>query len=88
MVHLWWAVNMVDQGSSSCGDPKFKGLFDHVFTDEKWFFLTQKSKNYYLLPDEDEPHRIPRLMFLCVTARPRFRNGQCIFDGKIGCSLL
>jgi hypothetical protein len=24
-------------------------------------------------------------MFLCVTARPRFRNGQCIFDGKNGC---
>ena len=24
-------------------------------------------------------------MFLCVTARPRFRDGECIFDGKIGC---
>jgi hypothetical protein len=24
-------------------------------------------------------------MFLCVTARARFRDGQCIFDGKIGC---
>jgi hypothetical protein len=63
---------MVDQGSSSCGDPRFKGLFDHVFIDKKWFFLTQKSENYYLLPDEDEPHRtcksknyIPRIMFLC-----------------------
>jgi len=92
MARLRWAVDMVDQGSSSCGDPRFKGLFDHVFIDEKWFFLTQKSENYYLLPDEDESHRtcksknyIPRLMFLCVTARPRFRNGQCIFDGKIGC---
>jgi hypothetical protein len=56
------------------------------------FFLTQKSENYYLPSDEDEPHHtyksknyIPRIMFLCVTARPRFRNGQCIFDGKIGC---
>jgi hypothetical protein len=36
-------------------DPKFKGLFDHVFIDEKWFFLTQKSEKYYLLPDEDDP---------------------------------
>ena len=49
-------------------------------------------KKYYLLPEEDEPHRtcknknyIPRLMFLCVCARPRFRNGECVFDGKIGC---
>jgi hypothetical protein len=67
-------------------------LFDHVFIDEKWFFLTRKSERYYLLPDEDEPLRtcrsknnIPKLMFLCVTARPRFENGVCTFDGKIGC---
>jgi hypothetical protein len=24
-------------------------------------------------------------MFLSVCARPRFRNGECTFDGKIGC---
>jgi hypothetical protein len=24
-------------------------------------------------------------MFLCVCARPKFRDGECIFDGKIGC---
>ena len=43
-----------------------------VFIDEKWFYLTQKSEKYYLLPEEDDPHRtcknknyIPRLMFLC-----------------------
>ena len=24
-------------------------------------------------------------MFLCVCARPRFRDGNCIFDGRIGC---
>ena len=48
-------------------------------------------EKYYLLPKEDEPHRtcknknyIPRLMFLCVCARPRFRNGECTFDRKIG----
>jgi hypothetical protein len=23
-------------------------------------------------------------MFLCVCAWPRFRNGECVFDGKIG----
>jgi len=82
---------MLEHGSLH-DDPKFKGLFDHVFIDEKWFFLTQKSEKYYLLPDEDDPHctcksknYIPRLMFLCVCARPRFSNGVCTFDGKIGC---
>jgi hypothetical protein len=73
-------------------DPRFRDLFDIVFIDEKWFYLSKKSENYYLLPEEDEPHRtcknknyIPRIMFLCVCTRPRFRDGECIFDGKIGC---
>jgi hypothetical protein len=63
-----------------------------VFIDEKWFYLSQKSEKYYWLPEEDEPHRtcknknyIPRLMFLCVCARQRFRNGECVFYAKIGC---
>ena len=68
-----------------------------VFIDKKWFYLSQKSEKYYLLPEEDDPHRtcknknyIPRLMFLCVffmgiTRITRFRDGNCIFDGRIGC---
>jgi hypothetical protein len=73
-------------------DPRFKDLFDFMFIDEKWFYLSQKSEKYYLLPEEDDPHRtcknnnyIPGLMFLCVCARLRFRDGNCIFDGRVGC---
>jgi len=87
---LKWCIDMIDQGLLD--DPKFKDLFDFVFIDEKWFYLHKKLERYYLLPEEDEPHRtcknknyIPRIMFLCVCARPRFRNGECVFDGKIGC---
>uniref|UniRef100_A0A0A8Z8Z0 Uncharacterized protein n=1 Tax=Arundo donax TaxID=35708 RepID=A0A0A8Z8Z0_ARUDO len=36
---------------------------------------TCKSKNY-----------IPKIMILTILARPRFdSDGNCIFDGKIGC---
>ena len=84
---LKWCVDMIKRGLD--GDPRFKDIFDFVFMDEKWFYLSQKSEKYYLLPEEDEPHRtcknnnyIPRIMFLCVCARPRFRNGECVFDGK------
>jgi hypothetical protein len=87
---LKWCVDMINR--DLLDDPRFKDLFDFVFIDEKWFFLSQKSEKYYLLPDEDDPHRtcknknyIPRIMFLCVCARPRFRDGNCIFDGRIGC---
>ena len=87
---LQWCVDMVNR--ELLDDPRFKEFFDFVFIDEKWFYLSQKSESYYLLPEEDDPHRtcknknyIPRLMFLCVCARPRFRDGNCIFDGRIGC---
>ena len=87
---LKWCIDMIEKGLS--GDPRFKDFFDFVFIDEKWFYLTQKYEKYYLLPEEDDPHRtcknknyIPKLMFLCVCARPRFRDGECIFYGRIGC---
>ena len=73
---LKWCFDMIKRGLD--GDPRFKDIFDFVFMDEKWFYLSQKSEKYYLLPEEDDPHRtcknknyIPRLMFLCVCARPR-----------------
>ena len=87
MTRLKWCVDMVEQGL--VGDPRFKDFFDYVFIDEKWFYLSQKSEKYYLLPEEDDPYRtcknknyIPRLMFLCVCARPRFTNGECVFMAK------
>ena len=43
---LKWCIDMIDQGLVD--DPKFKDLFDFVFIDEKWFYLTQKSERYYL----------------------------------------
>jgi hypothetical protein len=81
---------MINRGLND--DPRFRDFFDFVFIDEKWFYLCQKSEKYYLLPEEDDPNRtcknknyIPMLMLLCVTARPRFRGGECIFDRKIEC---
>ena len=84
---------MIERGLS--GDPRFKDFFDFVFIDEKWFYLSQKSEKYYLLPEEDDPHRtcknknyIPRLMFLCVCARPRFRDGSAFFMVELDVFLL
>jgi hypothetical protein len=74
-------------------EPIFKDLCDIVFLDEKWFYITKKTGRYYILPQEEEPYRtwknknfIPKVMFLCVIARPRMDSGEnCTFDGKIGC---
>jgi hypothetical protein len=87
---MQFCIDMIKRGVN--GDARFRDFFDFVHIDEKWFYLYQKSERVYLLPEEDDPIRtcknknyIPRLMFITVVARPRFRDGECIFDGKIGC---
>ena len=72
-------------------DPTFKSLYNVIYIDEKWFYRTKKNQIYYLAPGEEIPRRavksknfIEKVMFLAVTARPRFENGVCTFDGKIG----
>ncbi|OMO69418.1 hypothetical protein CCACVL1_19514 [Corchorus capsularis] len=60
-------------------DPIFKGMYNVIHIDEKWFNLTKQSETYYLLPDEEDPlrtctskHFIGKVMFLVAIARPRF----------------
>ena len=73
-------------------DPIFVGGYNEVHMDEKWFYKSKGSQNYYLANEEEEPyqpcqskHYIDKIMFLCVIARPRFdEDGNCTFDGKIG----
>ena len=85
-----FCVNMLDSQSIP-DDPTFKSLYNVIYIDEKWFYRTKKNQIYYLAPGEEIPRRavksknfIEKVMFLAVTARPRFENGVCTFDGKIG----
>ena len=69
----------------------FNEMMDVVHVDEKWFYMTQNTRRYYLAPDEEEPHRTTKskrystkVMFLAAVARPRWdtrRNQR--FDGKL-----
>ena len=63
--------------SSIPHDLVFKRVYNVVHIDEKRFYITKKSSNYYLLADEDESHCISRnknyigkVMFLVVVASP------------------
>jgi hypothetical protein len=86
-----FCLSMLEE-SSIPHDPMFKSMYNIVHIDEKWFDLTKRSTNYYILADEDEPYRtcknknyIPKVMFLAAVARPRFDDeGNVIFSGKIG----
>jgi hypothetical protein len=63
-----------------------------IHSDEKWFNTTKKAKKFYMLPEEEDPHRtihnknsIPKCMLLCVVTEPQYdADGKCYFDGKIG----
>lgn len=73
-------------------EPKFVDMYNVIHIDEKWFFMTKKTENYYLVPEEVEPVRtcqsknfIRKVMFLAAMARPRFdAEGNEVFSGKIG----
>ncbi|XP_057453214.1 uncharacterized protein LOC130745087 [Lotus japonicus] len=88
---LRFCFNMLDENSIP-HNPMFKSMYNVVHIDEKWFYMTKKSMNYYLLAAEDDPHRtiknknyIQKVMFLAAMARPRFNDeGNATFTGKIG----
>jgi len=67
-------------------------MHDIVHVDEKWFFVTQIKRRYYVYDDEEVAARsvqskshITKVMFLAAVARPRYdAHRRCLFDGKIG----
>ena len=75
---LIFCLSLLEE-SSIPYDPKFKSMYNVVNTDEKWFYVTKKSQNYYLLTDENDPYHsyknknfIMKVVFLVAMARPRF----------------
>jgi hypothetical protein len=88
-----YAADEVEKVSSAAGiEYRFKGVYDTVHLDEKWFFMTEATLRVYLAQEETAPVRairhkghIVKVMFLAALARPRFDSDGCTFDGKIGC---
>ena len=86
-----FCLSMLDELSVP-EEPTFKGMYNVIHIDEKWFYRTKGTQNYYLAPDEEEPYRstqskgfIEKVMFLAAVARPRYDDhGVMTFDGKIG----
>ncbi|KAF7112452.1 hypothetical protein RHSIM_RhsimUnG0227600 [Rhododendron simsii] len=89
---LQFCLSMLEPSEDESQPRKFKSMYNYVHIDEKWFYMTKEAESYYLLPEEEEPHRtckskrfIPKVMFLAAVARPRFdANQNEEFSGKIG----
>jgi hypothetical protein len=88
---LRFCLSMIEE-STILHDPMFKSMHNVVHIDEKWFYMSKKVMNYYILEDESEPHRtcknknfVGKVMFLVALARPRFyHEGRNTFSEKIG----
>uniref|UniRef100_A0A8I6WR01 Transposase n=1 Tax=Hordeum vulgare subsp. vulgare TaxID=112509 RepID=A0A8I6WR01_HORVV len=87
-----FCLSMLDETTIETPRFKFKSMHNIVHIDEKWFYMTKRNRNYYLLDGEEEPTRtilssncIGKIMFLTVVARPRWDSeGNVMFSGKIG----
>jgi hypothetical protein len=88
---LQWCISMLDQTTLS-NSPKFSEMDNIIHIDEKWFNATKKNRNFYMLPEEEDPHRtvqnknaIDKLMFLGAIRKTKTdAEDNIIFNGKIG----
>jgi hypothetical protein len=85
-------MSMIDQRTRGDAAPKFTNMHNMVHIDEKWFYMTKKDINYYLLQEEEVTIRvvhnkncIGKVIFFTAVARTRFDKADHVrFSGKIG----
>ncbi|XP_021760588.1 uncharacterized protein LOC110725415 [Chenopodium quinoa] len=73
-------------------DPTFDDIDHVIHIAEKWFYLNPDKRRFYLLPSEEDPHRVQqsrrfklKAMFMAVVGKPLYgRNGELLHDGKYG----
>jgi hypothetical protein len=93
MVRMLYAASRID--TPTYGNKLvYKASYDEIHVDEKWFYITPLKERVYLSQrelEEDLPQRkvkhkshVLKVMFFAAVARPRYKDGECVFDGKIG----
>lgn len=88
---LQFCLSVIDH-TSLPDEPKFIDMYNIVYIDEKWFYMSKNTEKYYLFSVEEDPlrqcqssHYIGKVMFLVVMGCPKFDNERNeIFSGKIG----
>ncbi|KAK9705037.1 hypothetical protein RND81_07G028700 [Saponaria officinalis] len=85
ITRLQWVVGKIS-ASSLRGNLVFDAMYDVVHIDEKHFYMTRTTTRYYLLPNEQKPHRtcqlkrfINKFMFMATVARPRYSDDGVVY---------
>jgi hypothetical protein len=84
---LRWCISMLDQITLP-NSLKFSEMDNIIHIDEKWFNTTKKNRNFYMLPEDEDPHRtvqnknaIDILMFLGAIEKTKTDDeGNIIFN--------
>ncbi|CAL5416629.1 unnamed protein product [Camellia sinensis] len=71
---LRFCLSMLEPNSLQ-GQPMFKSMYDYVHIDEKWFYISKEAERYYLLPEEEEPHRCCKSKHF-ITKEPAKKNSK------------
>ncbi len=74
------------------GAIEFASMHNYVFLHEKWFYMSETIRTFYLGKDEQATERsgkssrfTPKVMFLAAIARPLYdEEDHCVFEGKAG----
>jgi hypothetical protein len=93
MVHMLYAASRIDTPTDG-NKLVYKAAYDEIHVDEKWFYITPLKERVHLSQqeiEEDLPKRkvkhkshVLKVMFFADVARPRYKDGECVLDGKIG----
>ncbi|XP_021714964.1 uncharacterized protein LOC110682921 [Chenopodium quinoa] len=91
IARLKWVLSHINPIPAH-GDPKFADMQQTIRIDEKWFYLNQETRKFYLLPKEEDPYRCQqskrykvKAMFMGMIGKPLYaRNGTLLHDDKYG----
>lgn len=66
---------------------RFNSVYDRVFMDAKWFYLTEVKMCFYLTANEDNvqrsaksKHYVPKIMFIATVARSRYDTTRVRYE--------
>ncbi|XP_021717027.1 uncharacterized protein LOC110684897 [Chenopodium quinoa] len=91
LARLKWALAHIHP-IPQVGNPTFIDMQQVIHIDEKWFYMNPETRQFYLLPKEENPYMCQqskrykiKAMFMAMIGKPLHDlNGNMLHDGKYG----
>ncbi|XP_021727169.1 uncharacterized protein LOC110694301 [Chenopodium quinoa] len=91
VARLKWALAHIHP-IPQVGNPTFIDMQQVIHIDEKWFYMNPETRQFYLLPKEENPYMCQqskrykiKAMFMAMIGKPLYDlTGNMLHDGKYG----